>query len=189
MGHPWSVPSNKLQLTKHTKSNQSFFSLPIVIIIYHDFLPPPWRCSHVKSDNTQTIINIHPLAHILDICTLIFSSCDLFYGLSQPHHVTASHPSPGDTHQNKEGGPKEHWAKQKWQRSTHSVTYVPGLSTRSDLSRIDVQPPQSFLCCPRPPSHHPSRLTSVSFVPASTYFRHQHRSGHTILIHSFHMPK
>ena len=24
-----------------------------IIIIYHDFLPPPWRVSHVKSDNTH----------------------------------------------------------------------------------------------------------------------------------------
>ena len=51
--------------------------------------------SHVKSDNTHIIINIHHLAHILDICALIFSSCALF-SLSQPHHVTASHPSLGD---------------------------------------------------------------------------------------------
>ena len=50
----------------------------IIIIIYHDFLPPPRRGSHVKLDNTHTIINIHPLAHILDICPLVFSSCALF---------------------------------------------------------------------------------------------------------------
>ena len=47
----------------------------ITLSIYHDFLPPPRRGSHAKSDNTHTIINIHPLAHILDICALIFSSC------------------------------------------------------------------------------------------------------------------
>ena len=63
-----------------------------------------------------------------------------------------------------EGGPKEHRAKQKWSRETHSITYVPGLSTLSDLSRIVAQPPPSFLCCLRPPSNHPSRLTSVSLV-------------------------
>ena len=39
-------------------------------------------------------------------------------------------------------------------------------STVSDLSRIDAQPPPSFLCCPRPPSRHPSSPTSVSLVPA-----------------------
>ena len=55
---------------------------------------------------------------------------------------------------------------QKWPCETHSVTYVPGLSTLSDLTSIDAQPPPSFLCCPRPPSHHPSSLTSVSLVPA-----------------------
>ena len=31
------------------------------IIIYHNFLPPPRRGSHGKSDNTRTIINIRPL--------------------------------------------------------------------------------------------------------------------------------
>ena len=38
----------------------------VIIIIYHDFLPPPRRGSHVKSDNTHTVIKIHSLAHILD---------------------------------------------------------------------------------------------------------------------------
>ena len=34
----------------------------IIIIIYHDFLPPPRRGSHVKSDNTHTIIQHTPLS-------------------------------------------------------------------------------------------------------------------------------
>ena len=51
----------------------------------------------MSSQITQTIINIYPLAHVLDICALIFSSC-AFLSLSQQHHVTASHPSPGDNH-------------------------------------------------------------------------------------------
>ena len=46
----------------------------IIIIIYHDILPLPRRGSHVKSDNTHKIITIHPLAHILDICALVFST-------------------------------------------------------------------------------------------------------------------
>ena len=49
-----------------------------IIAYFHDFLPPPRRGSHVKSGNTQTVIKIHPLAHILDTGALIFSSCDLF---------------------------------------------------------------------------------------------------------------
>ena len=109
-----------------------------------------------------------------------------FYSLTQPHHVTASHPYPGENHQ---GGLKEHRAKQKWQHETHSVTYVPGLSTLFDLSRIDVQPPPLFFCCPKPPPHHPSSLTWVYLVPLSNYFCHQHPSGHTILIHCSHMSK
>ena len=35
-------------------------------IIYHDFHLPPRRSSHVKSDNTDTVIKIQTLAHILD---------------------------------------------------------------------------------------------------------------------------
>ena len=66
----------------------------------------------------------------------------------------------------REGGPKEHRVKHKWPRETRSVTYVPGLSTLSDLSFIVAQPPLSFLCCPRPPSQNSSSLTSVSLVPA-----------------------
>ena len=105
----------------------------IIIIIYHDFLHPPRRGSHVKSDNTHTIINIHPLAHILDTFALIFSSCLLFTVYPTPLQVI--------TTRARETGPKEHRAKQKWSRDTHSVTYVPYLSTLSDLSCIDAQPP------------------------------------------------
>ena len=42
---------------------------------------------------------------------------------------------PPDSLSHGEGGLKEHSAKQKL-RETHSVTYVPGLSTLSDLLRI-----------------------------------------------------
>ena len=75
----------------------------IIIIIYHDFLPPPWRGSHFKWENTHTIIKIHPLTHIPDTWALIFSSCSLFTVFPQPHHVTASLPSPCDIHQSTGG--------------------------------------------------------------------------------------
>ena len=53
--------------------------LRIQAIIYHDFHPPPMRRSHVKTDNTHTIIKqIYLLAHILDTSAFIFSSCALF---------------------------------------------------------------------------------------------------------------
>ena len=61
----------------------------------------------------------------------------------------------------REGDPKKQSAKPKLPSKTHSVTYVPGLSTLSDLSCIVAQPPSSFLSCLRPPSHHPSSLTYV----------------------------
>ena len=58
--------------------------------------------SHVESDNTHTITNIHPLAHILDTCAWILSSYARFSS-SQPHQVTASHRSLGDNHQSMGG--------------------------------------------------------------------------------------
>ena len=93
----------------------------------------------------------------------MFSSCSLS-SLSQPHHVTASHPSPVENHQSNGGQSERQRAKKKWLCETHSVTYV--LGTFSNLLRIDEQPPPSFLCCPRLASHHPSSLTSVSIVLA-----------------------
>ena len=131
---------------------------PVVIIIYHDFLYTPRNGSHVKSDNIQR------LAHTLDIFALIFNSCAFFYSLSQPHHVTASHHSPGDNYQST-GGRPEHRAKQKWPRETQLHMYQ-----GSPLFPIffDAQPPPSFLCCPSHfhSSHHLSSPTSVSLVPA-----------------------
>ena len=64
-----------------------FIIIIIVIVIYHNFLPPPRRGSPVKSDNT------HNRQHTpLSPCTWHLRP---FYSLSQPHHVTAWHPSPG----------------------------------------------------------------------------------------------
>ena len=115
--------------------------------------------------HTHTIIKIHTLAYILDTLASIFSSCPLF--TVYPNCIMQPHPSPLHviTTRAWAGCPEEHSAKQKWLRDTHSVTCVPGLAILSDLSRIVVQPPPSFLCCQRPPSHHPSSLTSVSLVP------------------------
>ena len=72
----------------------------IIIIIHHDFHSPPRRGSHVKSDKTHTqSSNIHHLAHILDICALIFSSCALFTVYPTPLQVITTRAW--------EGSPKE----------------------------------------------------------------------------------
>ena len=105
------------------------------------------QIKHIQSSN------IHNLAHILDTCSLIFNSCALSK-VYNPHRVTA-------TTRAREGSPKEHRDKQKCPSETHSVTYVPGLSTLSNLSCIVAQ---------LPPSSHPSSLTSVSLVPALHLF-------------------
>ena len=59
-----------LSITRIDIMNYTSIDIVIIIkiIIYHDFLPPPRRGSHVKSANTHPhiIIKIHPLAHIVD---------------------------------------------------------------------------------------------------------------------------
>ena len=134
----------------------------IIIVIYHDFLPPPRRGSHVKSVNTHTQSSNTPLIpYTLHLC-LDFQLLSPFYILSQQHHVMAPSPFQVITTRAWQGGLKEHRAKQKWPRETIQL-HIYGLS---DLSLILTQHPPSFLYCPRPPSHHPSILTSVSLVPA-----------------------
>ena len=100
----------------------------------------------LDNSNTHTIIKHTPLSAIYFTPeTFIFSSCAFFTVHPIPIQVI--------TTRAREGGPKKHLAKQKWPRRTHSVTYVPGLFTLSYLSCIVPQPPPSFLCSPRPPSH------------------------------------
>ena len=113
----------------------------------------------------HTVIKIHHLTHILDTWALIFMVV-LF--TVYPNHIMWRHPTPLQviTTRAPEGGREKHGARQKWPRETHSVPYVPVLSTLPYLSRIDAQGSPSFLCCLRPPSHRPSSLTSVSLVPA-----------------------
>ena len=42
----------------------------------------------MSSQTTHTVINIHPLAHIFDICVLIFSSCASHHSLRDKHQST-----------------------------------------------------------------------------------------------------
>ena len=114
----------------------------------HNFLPAPRKRSHVKSDNAHIVI--HPLAHILDTCALIFSSCALFCSLSQPHHVTSSLPSLCDNHQST-GGRSERTQCQAKMAAWNSFSYICTRTLNSFRSlRIGEQPPPSFLCCLRP---------------------------------------
>ena len=121
--------------------------------------------SLVKSDNTHNHQHtpISPYTWHLRLDLQYFRPC---YSLSQPHHVMASHPSPGDNH---------------WWRETHSVTKVLGLSTLFNLLCIVGQPPLSFLCCPRAKA---TFMPSIQPNLSLPHTHHQHPSGHTILIHS-----
>ena len=73
-------------------------TIGIIIIIYHDFLPSPRRPSHVKSGNTHTIIQHTPLSLYTRHLRHDFQYVCHFYSLPRPHHLTASHPTPGDNH-------------------------------------------------------------------------------------------
>ena len=94
--------------------------------------------------------SIHSLVHILDTYSFIFSICAL--STASPNRIMYWHPSPLQviTTRAREGSSKEHRAKQKRMHETHSVTYVPGLSTLFYLLHIVAQPPPQFLCCPSP---------------------------------------
>ena len=57
----------------------------IIILIYHDFLTSPRRGSQVKSDKThKQSPNMHPLALMLDACTL--SSVVVLFTV-YPNHI------------------------------------------------------------------------------------------------------
>ena len=80
-----------------------------------------WVVISSQITHTQSS-NVHPLAHIVDTCNLIFSSCALF---TVYHNLIIKwHPTPLQviTTRAREGGPKEHREMQKWPRETHSVT-------------------------------------------------------------------
>ena len=149
--------------------------------MHQDFLHPLRKGNHVKSDNSHTIINIDPLAHTLDNCALILSSCAIF--TVYPNHLTKRHspPSPGDNHQSVGGRSVRTKGKANWPCETHPVT----LYTRALHSFV------SFAYC-RPASSvaqghldtiHPAQPQSTSYSSST------HPSGHTILIRSFHMTK
>ena len=120
----------------------------------------------LKNAQACVILTVPNQFHTGYLC-LDFQQLRIYYSLSQPHHVTASHSSPGYNHQSKGRRSERTQGKaSKCPRETHFVTYASGLPTLSYLSHIVAQPPPSFLCCSRPPSHHPSSLTSVSLIPA-----------------------
>ena len=110
--------------------------------------------------------NLYPLAHILRIGSLIFSSCTLF--TVYPNCIMKRHPTPlwVMIHQSVGG----------WSKTTQGQAKM---STWNIIIHICTRAFHSFLsfthCCtdftiitlrPRPPSHHPSNLTLVYSMPA-----------------------
>ena len=112
----------------------------------------------------EILSNIHLLAQILGTCAFIQQFYH-FHSLLQAHHVTASHSSPGDSHQ---VGGGQTGTKQKWPNETQSFAYATARALHSFLfvahcrTAVTANPP----CRPRPHSHHPFNLTSIYHVPA-----------------------
>ena len=137
----------------------TWFNILLIIIIYHAFLPPPRRDSHVKADNTHTkSLKIHTLAHILDTCPFIFSNCALF----TVYHNCIPPLSPQViTTRAREGSQKEHRAKQKRNSLSYICTrafhsFLPFAYYRTASLVIPLLPKATFttsiqpnLCLPR----------------------------------------
>ena len=158
-----------LSYLKHLCSSYISYSFAsnifIIILTYNHFLPPPRRSSHVESDNTHTIINIHPLAHLLDICSLIFSSLRPFYSLSQPHHITAYHPSPGDNNQST-GGRSERTLGPGKMAAWNSFSYISTRALHSFRSFAHCRVAFTVIPLLHKATFTPYNLTLVSLVPA-----------------------
>ena len=133
-------------------------------IIYHDFLPPPRRGSHVNSVNTHNH-QYTPLCPHTWRLRLDFQQLRPF--TVYPNCIMQLHPTllQGISTRARKRGPKERRAKQSWQRETHSVIYICTSYYQGSTLFHDAQPPPSFLCCPTPSSQNPFRLTLVSLDP------------------------
>ena len=130
---------------------------------------------------------MHPLAHILGKCALI-SVVAPFYNLPKPHHRTASHPSPGDKPPKREMGSERTQEPSRNGRVNSSINvYIRAL--HSFLSFIVEQPSPSSHCSQRPPSHHPSNLTSVNPVPTLHLLPPSTPFYHTVHLHSLPLSK
>ena len=81
------------------------------------------RGSHVKSDNTHTIIKHTPLNPYTWHLRLDLQQLLPFYSLSQPHHVMASNHSPGDNNQST-WGRSERTQGQAKMASWNSFSYI-----------------------------------------------------------------
>ena len=107
----------------------------------------------MSSQTKHTVIKKHRLSPYTWHLSLDFQSLCPFYSLSQPHHVMASLPSPCDNHQSM-GGQSERTQCKAKMAVWNSFSYICTKALHSFWS--SMQPPQSFLCCLRSPSHHPS---------------------------------
>ena len=113
---------------------------------------------HVKSDYANSIIQNTPLSPYTRHLILDFRNWRSFSSLPQPHHVTASHHSPGDK-------PQERGTAVRKNTGTNQ-------NGRVKLNHLHMHqgPPilsifHSSLCWARPSSQHPSNITSVYLVP------------------------
>ena len=126
-----------------------------MIIIYHDFLPTQGglvMSSQIKHTHSHQDTPLSPYTCRL---SLDFQLLRHFYSLSQPHHVTASLPSPCDNHQIT-GGRSERTQWQAKMAAWNSLSYI---CTRALHSF------QSFAHCSSPSAVIPL-LPKATFTPS-----------------------
>ena len=80
-----------------------------------------WKWTQRSVLRLLRLLLLHPVSHILDTCTLIFSSCALF--TVHCNRMILRHPTPPHviTARAREGGPKKHREKEKWPCETHQL--------------------------------------------------------------------
>ena len=115
------------------------------------------------SQATHKIIEYTPLSpytwHLsLD---LQHSSCPPFYSLSQPHHVTASQPYPGDDHQSTEGRSERTQCQAKT-AACNSFSYICTMALHCFLSFAHCHPASTVI--PQSP-----KATFTLSIPTSVY--------------------
>ena len=104
--------------------------------------------------------------------SLDFQKLPPIYSLSQPHHVTASLPSPGDNHQSM-GGQSERTQGQAKMAAWNSYNYICTRALHSfGLSRIDCRAASTVIhLLPKAAFTQSICLTPVSLVPVPHWLR------------------
>ena len=137
----------------------------------------------LTQSSTHTLPNPYTRHLLLD-----FQSLRPYYSLPQLHHVTATHPSPGDNPQECGRAVRKNAGPIKNVKLNHLLMHqgsplLPIFRAQHNLYR-NPSAAQGHLH-----AIHPTWHWSTMYPPPLNYTPHQHPSSHTVLIHSLHVPK